>query len=55
MIFPWVWRTLPGPAWLRVLLVLILIAAIVAALFEWVFPWVSVTFDIQDQNVEASP
>lgn len=55
MIFPWVWRTLPGPVWLRVLLLLVLIAAIVVALFEWVFPWVSVTFDIQDQSVEASP
>lgn len=55
MIFPWLWRVMPGPAWVRVLLLLLMIAAIVAALFQWVFPWVSVTFDIQDQNVEAGP
>ncbi|WP_156163800.1 hypothetical protein [Demequina maris] len=55
MIFPFVWRILPGPAWLRVLLVIVLIAAIVAVLFQWVYPWFSVTFDIQDQNVEAVP
>ncbi|WP_156156178.1 hypothetical protein [Demequina maris] len=55
MIFPFVWRILPGPAWLRVLLIIVLIAAIVAVLFQWVYPWFSVTFDIQDQNVEAVP
>ncbi|WP_156165464.1 hypothetical protein [Demequina rhizosphaerae] len=55
MIFPFVWRLLPGPVWLRVALLLVLIAAIVAVLFQWVYPWFSVTFDIQDQNVEAVP
>lgn len=32
------WRVLPGPWWLRLLLLLILIAAVVFALFTWVFP-----------------
>lgn len=52
MIFPAVWRVLPGPAWVRVLLLLVLIGAIVFALFEYVFPWFSVEFGIQDQNIE---
>ncbi|WP_169829213.1 hypothetical protein [Agromyces aureus] len=34
------WRVLPGPIWLRVILLLLLIAAAVYALFTWVFPWV---------------
>ncbi|GAA1826453.1 hypothetical protein [Agromyces salentinus] len=34
------WRVLPGPIWLRLILLLILIAAAVYALFTWVFPWV---------------
>ncbi len=55
MIFPFVWNVLPGPAWLRVLLLVLLLLAVVWVLFEFVYPWVSVTFDIQDQNVEASP
>ncbi|WP_156160719.1 hypothetical protein [Demequina soli] len=55
MIFPFVWRLMPGPVWLRVLLLLMLIAAIVAVLFQWVFPWVTTTFNIQDQSVEAVP
>ncbi|MGW9631767.1 hypothetical protein ACWGST_13780 [Agromyces sp. NPDC055520] len=34
------WRVLPGPVWLRIILVLLLVAAVVFALFTWVFPWV---------------
>ena len=34
------WRVLPGPVWLRIILVLLLAAAVVFALFIWVFPWV---------------
>ena len=34
------WRVLPGPAWLRIVLMLLLAAAVVFALFTWVFPWV---------------
>ncbi|SEJ57000.1 hypothetical protein [Demequina mangrovi] len=55
MIFPAVWRILPGPAWLRVLFVLLIIAAVVGALFQWVYPWFSVTFDIEEASVEAVP
>ncbi|MGK9148356.1 hypothetical protein KXS11_12080 [Plantibacter flavus] len=43
------WRVLPGPVWLRILLLVILFVAAVAALFTWVFPWVD-SF-IVDQNV----
>ncbi|WP_430868026.1 hypothetical protein [Demequina aurantiaca] len=52
MIFPAVWRILPGPTLVKALLLVILIGAIVWALFEFVFPWVSVEFGIQDQNIE---
>ena len=51
MIFPAIWNALPGPRWLRAILLTVLLAAAVWALFEYVFPWVSVTFGIQDQNV----
>lgn len=52
MIFPGVWNALPGPAWLRVILVVLLVLAVVFVLFEYVFPWFSVEFGIQDQNIE---
>ena len=34
------WRMLPGPAWLRLVILAMLAVAVVAALFTWVFPWV---------------
>lgn len=34
------WRVLPGPVWLRIILMLLLAVALVFALFTWVFPWV---------------
>lgn len=33
-----IWRLLPGPLWLRLLLAVLLIAGAVLVLFEWVFP-----------------
>jgi uncharacterized BrkB/YihY/UPF0761 family membrane protein len=51
MIFPAIWSVLPGPRWLRAIILTAALAAAVWALFEFVFPWVSVTFGIQDQNV----
>lgn len=35
------WRILPGPWWVRLVILLILVAAIVYALMFYVFPWVS--------------
>jgi hypothetical protein len=34
------WRILPGPWWVRVLILIALIAAILAACVFWIFPWV---------------
>jgi len=34
------WRILPGPWWIRAVLVLILVLAVAYALFTWVYPWV---------------
>jgi hypothetical protein len=36
--YAWIWRHLPGPTALRVLLALVLAAAAVAVLFLWAFP-----------------
>lgn len=33
-----IWRLLPGPFAVRLLLALVLVGAVVLALFEWVFP-----------------
>jgi hypothetical protein len=34
------WRALPGPWWVRLIIVLALVAAVLFVLFEWVFPWI---------------
>lgn len=46
------WRVLPGPWWVRLLIVLAIVAAVVYALFTWVFPWVSQYVNPQDVTVE---
>ena len=35
------WHVLPGPWWVRLLLVLLLLAVVLAALVTWVFPFVN--------------
>lgn len=39
--YPWLYRTLPGPPWVRWLLLLAFALAVVVILFEWVFPAVA--------------
>lgn len=46
------WRILPGPWWLRVLILLILVAAVLYGLFFYVFPWVSPLVNPQEVTVE---
>ena len=45
------WRVLPGPAWLRVLILVALVAAILYGLFWYVFPWVSQCVNPQQSTV----
>jgi hypothetical protein len=46
------WRVLPGPWWVRLLIVLVLLAAVVTALVLWVFPYVDQFVTPQDVTVE---
>jgi len=45
------WRILPGPVWVRVLILLALIGAVLTACGLWVFPWVEHTFFLPDSTV----
>ena len=47
------WRVLPGPWWLRVLILLIAAAAILTALVYWVFPVVDQMVAPQDVTVDG--
>ena len=48
------WRVLPGPWWVRLLIVIILIAAVLFALATWVFPWVDTLVNPQDVTVDRT-
>jgi hypothetical protein len=45
------WHILPGPVWVRVLLVLILLAVVLFTLATWVFPWVDSIVNNQEATV----
>jgi len=38
------WRFLPGPVWVRVIIMIVLVAVILAVLVIWVFPLVNELF-----------
>jgi hypothetical protein len=46
------WRVLPGPWWVRLLILLIAAAAILTALVYWVFPVVDQMVAPQDVTVD---
>jgi hypothetical protein len=45
------WRVLPGPWWVRVLILLVLIAAVLYGLMFYAFPWVSQFVNPQEVTV----
>ena len=50
--YGWIWRRLPGPLPVRLLLALALAAAVVALLFTVVFPWVEPRLPFTDVTVD---
>lgn len=42
------WRSLPGPVFVRVLVVALMVAVLLITLDQWVFPWIAATF-VDDQ------
>lgn len=36
--YAWMFRRLPGPLWVRILITLVILAALIVLLFGWVFP-----------------
>ena len=49
------WRALPGPVWVRAVLLLVLAAAVVLACFEWLFPAVAEHMPFNDPDVQSLP
>lgn len=49
--YPYLWRSLPGPRPVKIVLLLVLIAALFLLLMEVVFPWVSAQMPYTDVTV----
>jgi hypothetical protein len=47
------WRILPGPVWVRILILMVLAVAVLFALVTWVFPWVDSLLGPQEGTVNA--
>jgi hypothetical protein len=51
-VYGWIWRHLPGPTAVRVLMSAVLLVAVVAVLFIWVFPAVAPYVPFNDGTVD---
>lgn len=51
--YGWIWRHLPGPVIVRLLLVLILLTGVVALLFLVVFPAIEPILPINDNTLDS--
>lgn len=47
------WRALPGPWWVRVLILLIAVAAVLTACVLWIFPIIDTLVAPQDVTVDG--
>ena len=47
------WRILPGPWWVRVLILLVVLAGVLTACVLWVFPWIDTLVAPQEVTVDG--
>ncbi|UQS31700.1 hypothetical protein J5J01_08815 [Streptomyces fradiae] len=51
--YGWIWRHLPGNAWVRGLISLMLALGVVFLLFQYVFPWAEPLLPFNDVTVDG--
>ena len=52
--YVWLFRQLPGPLWLRIVLSVLLLAGVLFLLVEFLFPWLSEATHLTDVTVGVS-
>jgi hypothetical protein len=50
--YGWIWRHLPGNAWVRAGISLVLMLAVVYLLFQYIFPWAEPLLPFNDVTVD---
>lgn len=51
--FQLLWRFVPGPVWLRIIVLLAAAAAIVYLLIAYVYPWAAQLLIVEESTVES--
>ena len=51
--FSLVWRFVPGPGWLRIIVMLAVLAVLIYALIAYVYPYVATLLVTQETTVES--
>lgn len=51
--FSIIWRFFPGPAWLRVIVLLAALVVLVYAVITYVYPWVALQFPEEEVTVNS--
>lgn len=46
------WRVLPGPRSLKIVVLVVLAIAVLAVCVEWLFPWIAENFIQQESTVQ---
>lgn len=49
--FSLLWRFFPGPAWLRLIIVVLVLAALVWVTITYIYPWVASFIPAEDVTV----
>ena len=47
------WRVLPGPIWLKIVILVVLVAVILYCLVTWIFPWVDSLLQSNEEGTVA--
>jgi hypothetical protein len=55
MLYAAIWRSLPGPTVVRLMLALLLLLAVVAFCFLWLFPRIAPLMPFNDNTVDHGP
>jgi hypothetical protein len=50
--YGWIWRHLPGNAWVRAFTCVVLALVVVYVLFQYVFPWAEPLLPFNDVTVD---
>lgn len=45
------WHIMPGPLWLRIILIVVFFGVILAVLVEFIFPWLNTFVNVNDVTV----